>query len=188
MWNFTAICNKQFSQSCADSFINTTTVLLLQSPYYNINDGGVSVSNLILYSQIYNLFYDLFAGALHDIVGRRAMTISAYFGMSLSFFLYPHAGNVFPNLLLIRILFEHCMVTITTVPLIPDYIKQDSRGKAVAFAFMFSAIGAVSGILVFFGFTRVVSFGWAFAIIGIVYSFFWSIPILCAERHQKRKA
>ncbi len=48
--------------------------------------------------------------------------------MALSLFLYPFAGNVYPNLILVRLIFSNGICAVTTQPLLADYVNHKSKG------------------------------------------------------------
>lgn len=48
--------------------------------------------------------------------------------MAVSLFLYPFAGKVYPNLILVRLIFSNGICAVTTQPLLADYVNHKSKG------------------------------------------------------------
>jgi len=56
------------------------------------------------------------------------MIVYGFLSMALSLFLYPHAGNIYPNLILVRLIFSNGICAVTTQPLLADYVNHRSKG------------------------------------------------------------
>lgn len=48
--------------------------------------------------------------------------------MALSLYLYPFAKEVYPNLILVRLIFSNGICAVTTQPLLADYVNHKSKG------------------------------------------------------------
>ena len=67
-------------------------------------------------------------GSLHDIFGRKILVVFGFISMAVSLFLYPIAGKVYPNLILVRLLFSNGICAVTTQPLLADYVSHKTKG------------------------------------------------------------
>lgn len=56
------------------------------------------------------------------------MIVYGFLSMALSLFLYPFAGNIYPNLILIRLIFSNGICAVTTQPLLADYVNHKTKG------------------------------------------------------------
>jgi hypothetical protein len=56
------------------------------------------------------------------------MVVYGFLSMGLSLFLYPLAGTVYPNLILIRLIFSNGICAVTTQPLLADYVSYRTKG------------------------------------------------------------
>ena len=109
------------------------------------------------------------SGYIFDIVGRRVTLFLAFaIGSVLTFFIPYTSPNVFPGLFIIRILFQICLTTPATSPLVADYIQKDSIGKASALIGVGYVIGEVLSMAVLFRVTSSMSPKNAFMTVAIV--------------------
>ena len=72
---------------------------------------------------LYNVY-----GTLHDIFGRKILVVFGFLSMGTSLILYPLAGNIYPNLILVRLLFSNGLCAVTTQPLLADYVNHRTKG------------------------------------------------------------
>lgn len=56
------------------------------------------------------------------------MVVFGFLSMGASLILYPHAGNIYPNLILVRLIFSNGICAVTTQPLLADYVSHRTRG------------------------------------------------------------
>jgi MFS family permease len=56
------------------------------------------------------------------------MIVYGFLSMALALFLYPFAGNIYPNLILIRLIFSNGICAVTTQPLLADYVSNKTKG------------------------------------------------------------
>ena len=94
----------QFTYVSAFTFIDACQDNLLESDIYNIDKDKVGTINgdILLYDTLYLIAFIYIYGAFHDVFGRKLMIVYGFLSMALSLFLYPLAGNVYPNLILVR--------------------------------------------------------------------------------------
>jgi len=94
----------QFSYVSAFTFIDACQDHLLESDIYNIDKDKVGSINgdILLFDTLYLIAFIYVYGAFHDIFGRKILIVFGFLSMALSLFLYPLAGSVYPNLILVR--------------------------------------------------------------------------------------
>ncbi|KAF9433916.1 hypothetical protein BGZ76_008813 [Entomortierella beljakovae] len=114
------------------------------------NVGNITGS-LALYDEIIALPATLIWGVLSDRVGRRIVYSIGFLCLGVALILYPFVKNVYPHMLLCRLLFSlgssacTCMMTGTLGDIAGN---QHERGRVSAMAGMFTGFGAlVSGMV-----------------------------------------
>ncbi|KAI3661478.1 hypothetical protein MP638_007208 [Amoeboaphelidium occidentale] len=106
-------------------------------------------STLVLYDQILSIFLLGIWGTLSDKIGTRIVYCVGFVLMGLSMLLYTFAQNVYPQLLLMRLLFgmgasaTSSMVT----AVLAEYITEYGRGRISGIVGLITGIGALSGAL-----------------------------------------
>ena len=91
------------------------------------------------------------AGYLYDLIGRKFLIMTYFTAIAVLLYLLPRTAPSVPYLVVIRSLLQLCYVSAVSHPLIIDYIKKESRGKAVALSTLGGLIGEVFGMAVLFG-------------------------------------
>ena len=71
------------------------------------------------------------------------MVVFGFLSMSLSLALYPLAGNIYPNLILVRLIFSNGICAVTTQPLLADYVSHRTKGFGGGIAAVVSGFGAI---------------------------------------------
>jgi MFS family permease len=140
----------QFSYVCGCTFIDACQDYLLEdSRYYGIPKDQVGTINgdIVLFDILFLIVFITFYGSLHDIVGRKIMVVYGFISMGISLILYPLAGNIYPNLILVRLIFSNGICAVTTQPLLADYVKRGSVGKSGGMAGVVSGLGAIFAAL-----------------------------------------
>ena len=95
------------------------------------NIGKVS-SDLTVYSIPFSMFTTCFTSYVFEILGRKWTIFISFMLTAIVFYIVPHTAPHYNYLMAAR-----CMIGITMAPplshpLLPDYVKRKSRGKAVA--------------------------------------------------------
>lgn len=139
----------QFSYVCAFTFIDACQDYLLESPIYDIDKTQVGKINgdILLFDTLYLIAFIYVYGSFHDIFGRKVLVVYGFLSMSLSLFLYPMAGKVYPNLILIRLIFSNGICAVTTQPLLADYVNHRTKGFGGGIAAVVSGLGAIFAAL-----------------------------------------
>jgi len=119
----------------ANAYVNTAIVFLLRNPnYFGINESEVgSVSSSILF---WSIFFSMILAPLYgysyELLGRKFTLCLAFCLLAGMLFMIPYCNHL-TWLGICRM----CMMIGSSIvmchPLILDYVKRDSRGKATAF-------------------------------------------------------
>lgn len=89
----------------------------------------------------------LFIGYAYDILGRKITLFTSTLLSAIFMFLIPFAPTVYPWLYIIRMAISITYAAPNAQPLVADYVKKNSRGKATALY----ALGFIVGDLFTFG-------------------------------------
>jgi MFS family permease len=122
-----------------------------------------------------------FVSYLFELWGRKKTMFFSYAFTAGVYFLLPYSA---PNLSML--IFLRCMIGVTMSaplahPLIADYVKRSSRGKAVALAGIGLVCGEVLSMGVLFNFTKQMNYFDAFSIASLLiltFAIFFSITIV----------
>ena len=136
----------QFSYVCACTFVDACQDYLLEDKnYYGIDKKQVGAINgdILLFDTLYLICFIYIYGSFHDIFGRKAMVVFGFLSMALSLALYPLAGKVYPNLILVRLIFSNGICAVTTQPLLADYVNHKTKGFVGGIAAVVSGMGAI---------------------------------------------
>ena len=121
-----------------------------------------------------------FVSYLYELVGRK-LTIFASFITTAALFVYlPYTAPDINKLIAARCAIGVTMSAPLANPLVPDYVKRSSRGRAVALNGIGFVIGEVFAMGVLFNLTKSMNYKDAFAITAgviMVFSFFFLIAI-----------
>lgn len=139
-WNFAAtILVYFFSNSLTLYLLAHTNDLLTNKDYFAIDSKEVAKvsSDLNFYALPFQILMTFVGGFLYDIFGRRITIFISFFGCGISCFFVPYTyPNIYPSLLIVKILFTSFLQPTISNPLINDYITEDSRGRAFALKYI----------------------------------------------------
>lgn len=161
----------QFSYVCFFSFMDAmqTYLLIPHAGYFKevTSKNMVEINtNLLFFDNLYLVLCIYLFGAFHDIIGRKLVLSFGFLLISISLFLYPFAGNVYPNLLLLRLLFSNGVCCVVTQPLLADYVKHSSKGFSGGITAVVSGLGALFSVYVLLKIGHVTSLKEAYIITG----------------------
>ncbi|KAF9580062.1 hypothetical protein BGW38_003440, partial [Lunasporangiospora selenospora] len=114
----------------------------------NSDNLGTLTGSLALYDEIIALPATLFWGVTSDLIGRRFVYASGFICLGTALILYQYTENVYPHVLLCRMLFSvgssacTCMMTGTLSDIAGG---QHERGRVAAMAGMFAGFGGLVG-------------------------------------------
>ena len=138
-------------------------------------------SDLTIYSLPFSMVTTFFVSYAYELIGRKWTIFVSFFLTAIVFFLIPYTAPNYTLLIVARCAIGVTMSAPLSNPLIPDYIKRSSRGKAVALNGIGFVFGEVMSMGVLFNLTKTMSYFSAFAITaGLILSF--SIYFLLAVR------
>ena len=154
------------------SYVNAQTIFLLrEEDYFDVDPdkiGAVS-STLVLLCLPTAMIATFSAGYLYDTIGRRITLFCSFFFGSCFVVSIPFtAPNVFPSLLIVRVMITLCLTAPASNPLLGDYVHKDAIGKAAALVGLGFVIGEVLAMGVLFNVTREMTAEWAFFTVAIV--------------------
>lgn len=93
---------------------------------------GRSSSNTLVIALVSRMVWAIFAGFIYDKIGRKVpISVSVILG-ALFVFILPETAPSMALLILNRVLIMITQTQLDCNPLIADYVKQASRGKAAA--------------------------------------------------------
>jgi MFS family permease len=141
----------QFSYVCFCTYMDACQDYLLEDKrYYGIDKSEVGAINgdILLSDTLYLICFIYLYGSFHDIFGRKAMVVYGFLSMAVSLALYPLAGKVYPNLILVRLIFSNGICAVTTQPLLADYVNHKTKGFVGGIAAVVSGMGAIFAAVV----------------------------------------
>jgi MFS family permease len=118
--------------------------LLRDENYFNVSPDeiGLISSSIIFYAILVQVFVTLIYGYIFDIMGRKLTLFITVFTQGICLTVIPFlAPNVFPGVLILRIIYAVASIGPMCSPLINDYVSKGSRGRASALLQM----GVISG-------------------------------------------
>lgn len=135
-------------------FMNGMQGFLLQS-VFAVDSGrlGTVTGQLAVADEVWSFLWLGLWGLISDLVGRRAVVCSGFALCSVSLFLFPHGGSVFPGLLLVRLLFAQGGAALASMltALLADVVAPSSLGLAAGMLGLASGTGALVAVFVFLG-------------------------------------
>jgi len=150
LFNLLSYYGVQFTYVCAFTFIDACQDYLLEDPnYYNIDKNKVGTINgdILFFDLLYLILFIHIYGSLHDVFGSKILIVFGFISMGVSLILYPMAGKIYPNLILVRLIFSNGICAVTTQPLLADYVNHRSKGFGGGIAAVVSGLGAIFAAL-----------------------------------------
>jgi len=151
-FNLSSFYLVQFSYVCFFVFMDSQQPHLLSNKDYiegvNEDESGKINSSLVFYENLYLIVFISIFGAFHDVFGRKLVCSIGFMLIAISLFLYPISKVVFPNLLLVRLIFSNGICAVTTQPLLADYVNHNSKGFAGGIVAFLSGMGALFSVFI----------------------------------------
>lgn len=133
---------------------------------------GRVTSDLTMYSIPFSMVTTFFVSYMFEIWGRKLTIVVSYLLSAIVYFILPHSAPNYTLLLVMRCLIAITMSAPISHPLIADYVKRSSRGKAIALAGVGIVLGEVFSMGILFNLTKSMSYYDAFAIAsGLIFAF-----------------
>ena len=133
---------------------------------------GQLTSNLTVYSLPFSMLMTFITSYIYELLGRRLTIFVSFLSTALVYIAIPYTAPDVNKLLVLRILIGITMAAPIAHPLIPDYIKRSSRGKAVALSGVGLVLGEVFSIGVLFNMTKTMDYFGAFKVAAAVIALF----------------
>jgi MFS family permease len=150
LFNLLSYYAVQFTYVCAFTFIDACQDYLLEDEkYYNIDKNKVGTINgdILFFDLLYLILFIHIYGSFHDVFGSKFLIVFGFISMGISLILYPMAGKIYPNLILVRLIFSNGICAVTTQPLLADYVNHRSKGFGGGIAAVVSGFGAIFAAL-----------------------------------------
>ena len=152
-------------------YMNAQMAYMLEDKnMFNISEDeiGTKVSELTVLSVPPSMVATLFVSYILEIWGRRNTIAFGYLTTCGVFFLLPYTAPSYKALVVLRGLVGITMAGPLANPLIADYVKKNSRGKAIALSGIGMVMGEVFSMGILFNITKNMNFFDAFAIFSCV--------------------
>ncbi|KAJ3209627.1 hypothetical protein HDU67_006034 [Dinochytrium kinnereticum] len=150
--NFTAYLIATFFNICLFVFLNSSqTFVLTQILRVPTEIIGDTSGNIAFIDQILSLVAVWGWGLASDLVGRRTVYVAGYGLMGLAICFYTFARNVYPQLLLMRLVFAvgGAGASSMLTAVLADFAADKDRGKSSGLVGLTSGLGALLALFVF---------------------------------------
>lgn len=174
-------------------YLNTQLTYMLQSEsMFNIDESkiGQITSDLTVYSLPFSMITTFLISYVFEILGRKLTLFISFFLTSILYYLIPYTAPNYNYLIIVRCLIGVTMAAPISHPLVADYVKIDSRGKATALIGCGMVLGEVTTMGVIFNYTKNMTFFKAFKTVSLIilgFSFYYLIFIKDPNMKNLRK-
>ncbi|CDW84867.1 mfs transporter [Stylonychia lemnae] len=142
-------------------FYEVSFVYFLQSEEtFNLStrEASNTVGDLLFWTQVISIAFDILAGSTHDLNGRRLTIFFGFLIACSAMAVQPWIPSIYPGILITRSLIFIGLSGPGSSPLVADYVKNKSRGTASAYIGLAAGIGVIFGMFVLFGMTKELSY------------------------------
>ena len=170
-------------------YCNVQSVYILRSPdLFGVpkDETGTVISKMMFVSFSFSIGAVLVAGYTYDLLGRKRIILLYMTLLCVCCFVFPLTAPSIAQLTMVRTLMQMTGVSLMGHPLINDYIKKESRGKAVSITAIGTLGGEAFGVIVLFGITKRMELEMGFAIVSIVLGVL-ALPLTCLITEPKIK-
>lgn len=139
--------------------------MLPDKDYFNIprSDIGMQTSNLTIYSLPFSLITTFFISYAFELLGRKLTISLSYATTALCYLILPRTKPHFWLLAAVRCAIGVTMAGPISHPLINDYVRKNSRGKAIALNGLGQVFGEVMAMGVLLNLSKEMKYEEAFA-------------------------
>ena len=112
---------------------------------------GTVSGQLVFYDELLSMAAVLFWGAISDTIGRHWVYSLGYLVIGISFVGYPYAKYLYPDIVLLRLLFASGGAAVSSMlaAVLGDISEEDDRGTLAGIAGLTTGLGALVGLFVF---------------------------------------
>ena len=144
--------------------------MLPDKHYFSISRAeiGMQTSNLTIYSLPFSLITTFFISYAFELLGRKFTISVSYVLTGIIFFIIPYTKPHFWFLAVMRCAVGVTMAGPISHPLINDYVRKNSRGKAIALNGLGSVCGEVIAMGVLLRLSKSMTYEAAFALTGSI--------------------
>lgn len=156
-WNLFAIPYAFFLITSMGGYLNVQIVYLLRDPEaFNVEPErqGRVISNIMLVAICCGMAFTAVAGYLYDIFFRKVTIFTAAVIAAICLFVCPHTAPSLFWLTFVRAVIQMALATIGSHPMIMDYVKKESRGKAAALQNLGNLLGETFAMSVLFSISK----------------------------------
>jgi len=125
---------------------NLQLLILLDPSYYNLPQDHMGTTNsmLLAIQTVVKIITVVPYGHLSDKIGRRTIIFIASLSFLASCIIIPMQKTMFPGFFIATILSANAGAAFSSVPLLADYVADESKGKAAA---IYGVIGCTTALL-----------------------------------------
>ena len=152
-------------------FLNSQLAYMLpEASMYNIpeNQIGQKTSWLTIYSLPFSLITTPFISFSFELLGRKATLTMSYLLTAALFFFIPYSSPSFAYLAMLRCMIGVSMAAPLAHPLINDYVRKGSRGKAIALNGLGQVFGDVFAMAVLLNISKYMTYHQSFMMAAII--------------------
>ena len=172
-WQFLALPVLSTSIVVVVAYVNAQLAYMLED--HNMFNApqdqiGQIVSELTIYSLPFTMVFTCITSYVYELMGRKWTIFLSFISSAAIMVAFPYSSPDMDFLLVLRCMLGITMCAPMAHPLIPDYIKRSSRGKAIAVCGVGFVLGEVFSIGVLFNQTKNMTYYNAFLVAGGVVS------------------
>ena len=146
-------------------------LILLDENYFNIDQkhAGTTTSMLLIVQLVVKIAVSIPYGHYSDKIGRKVMIFYGATNFFISCLLVPLQTTVFPGFVLTKLLLSNGATAISTIPLLADYVADETKGKAAGLLAMCISLSAIlANVFLKILFYKEVSIGGCYVWVGAV--------------------
>ena len=169
IWNVISMPMMPLLTICVNSFVLLVTPLILEDEdYFAIpkDELGRATAKTLIWSQLLPIMVTPFTTFVYELMGRRIPITYALICTNVLVFLMPKVAPSLALFCALRAIIGMNNTLMMANPLISDYVKRESRGRAVAINTMFLGLSQFVSSQFFVPISKMMTFDGSFAFIG----------------------
>ena len=156
-------------------YLNAQLAYMLEDKImFNVpsDEVGQVASDLTIFSLPFTMVSTFFISYIYELVGRKITIFVSFITTAMLFMYLPYTAPNLNHLIAVRCAIGVTMSAPLANPLVPDYVKRSSRGRAIALNGIGFVIGEVFSMGVLFNLTKSMNYKDAFLIAAGLILFF----------------